>query len=87
MAEGDHDLTNIAKAIHELMEKDPFVPFRIVMTSGKEFLIERGGNLVEMRTEYFYALPGGDDFAFLRKNQIATVEGSKRKRPERRKAS
>jgi hypothetical protein len=83
----DHGRTNIIDAISELKHVDPFVPFRILLTSGDKYLIETGENLVELHSEYFYARPGGESFVFLRKNQIAAVERPERKRVARRKAS
>ena len=77
---------NIVSAILDLKNRDPFVPFRVVLTSGDKYLIESGENLVEMKTEFFYATPGGERFTFIRKNQIAAVEGPD-KQPPRRKAS
>jgi hypothetical protein len=79
--------TNILQAILELRYRDPFVPFRIVLSSGDKYLIARGGNLVEMNSEFFYAFPGGEGFVFLRKNQIAAVERTEDRRSSRRKAS
>jgi hypothetical protein len=79
--------TNILHAIMELKDREPFVPFRIILTSGDRFLIERGSNLVEMNSEFFYVFPGGESFVFLRKNQIAAVERPEDKRASRRKAS
>jgi hypothetical protein len=73
-------------AILELKHRDPFVPFRIVLTSGDGYTIETGANLVELRTEFFYATPGGERFMFIRKSQIAAVEGSEGRGTPRRKA-
>ena len=79
---------NIVGAILDLKGREPFVPFRIILTSGDRFLIENGSNLVELKNEFFYARPGGESFVFLRKAEIVAVE-----RPEnsekrsRRKAS
>jgi hypothetical protein len=78
---------NLVDAILEMKDREPFLPFRIVLASGDKYLIESGANLVEMRTEFFYASPRKDGFVFLRKNQIAAVEGSSEKRPPRRRAS
>ena len=80
---------DVISAILDLKNREPFVPFSIVLTGGDRYLIESGGNLVEMLTEFFYATPGGERFAFIRKYQIAAVEGPERsrKRPSRRKAS
>jgi hypothetical protein len=84
MADKPH---NILNAISDLKNRDPFVPFRILLTSGDRYLIESGGNLVEMKTEFFYAPPGGDSFVFMRKNQIAAVERPDERHTARRKAS
>jgi hypothetical protein len=81
------DTTDILKAIQDLKEAEPFIPFAILLTSGDRYVIKTGTNLVEMKSQYFYATPKGDDFAFLRKNQIAAIEGPEHKRPKRRKAS
>jgi hypothetical protein len=79
--------SNILDAIRELKGRDPFMPFRIVMTSGDKYDIEHGGNLVEMKTEFFYAFPRSDRFVLMRMNQIAAVERAEDKRAARRKAS
>ena len=80
---------NVISAILDLRNRDPFAPFTIVLTSGDRYVIESGENLVEMLTEFFYATPGGERFVFIRKNQIAAVEGPEgsRRRSPRRKAS
>jgi hypothetical protein len=70
---------NVVDAILDLKDRDPFVPFKVVLASGDKYLIERGANLVEMRTEFFYASPKKDGFVFIRKTQIAAVEGSQDK--------
>jgi len=80
---------NVVSAILDLKSRDPFSPFWIVMTSGDRYLIETAGNLVEMKSEFFYATPGGESFVFLRKSEIVTVERpeGKAKQPPRRKLS
>ena len=42
---------NVVDAILDLKDRDPFMPFKIVLVSGDKYLIETGANLVEMRTE------------------------------------
>lgn len=64
----------VVDAIRELKDREPFEPFRIVMSSGDKYRIERGSNLVEMATQFFYASPSTDHFVFLRMNQIVGVE-------------
>lgn len=65
---------SVIDAIRELKDRAPFEPFRIVMTSGDKYLITRGGNLVEMRTQFFYVNPDTDRFVFMRMAEIAAVE-------------
>ena len=79
---------NIVDGIRELKAQDPFAPFEIVVASGDRFRIDIADNLVEMKTEFFYAYPGSDRFALIRINQIVAVERlGTDKRPKRRKAS
>ena len=87
MAE-ESDRKNILDGIRELKNHEPFAPFEIVVSSGDRYRIDAPGNLVEMKTEFFYAYPSSDRFALIRMNQIVTVErlGTER-RPRRRKAS
>ena len=85
MADRDH--MNVVDVILDLKSRDPFEPFTIILTSGDRYLIEAGGNLVEMRTEFFYASPKTNRFVFLRKNQVAAVERDEKRPARRRKAS
>jgi len=89
MPEESKDLT-LLETIRELKKRDPFHAFSILMSSGDRYRIENGENLVEMKSEFFYAFPGGEKMAFIRTNQIAAVEefglkrGGKRRRNGRR---
>lgn len=79
---------NIVDGIRELKSKEPFAPFEIIVASGDRFRIDAAANLVEMKTEFFYAYPGSDRFALIRINQIVAVERlGANGRPKRRKAS
>jgi hypothetical protein len=87
MAE-ERERASVARTIAELKDAEPFVPFRIVMTSGDKYVIQQSNNFVEMRSEYFYALPDGESFVLLRKNQIAAIEKrTQNGRSRRRRAS
>jgi hypothetical protein len=77
----------VIDTIRELKDQTPFDPFLIVMASGDKYLIERGDNLVEMRTQYFYASPVTDKFVFLRMNQIVGIEHGSGKPTRSRKRS
>jgi hypothetical protein len=65
---------SIIDAVRELKAQSPFEPFRIVMTGGDKYQIDDGGNLVEMRTQFFYVNPRTDRFVFMRMSEIAAVE-------------
>jgi hypothetical protein len=79
----DEERTNILKSIRELKYGDPFSPFEIIISSGDRYLIENGDNLVEMKSEFFYAFPGGEKFVLIRINQIVAVERLGPRRPRR----
>jgi hypothetical protein len=78
MPEEPRDITMI-EAIRELKRREPLHSFSVVLTSGDRYVIENGEDLVEMKSELFYALPGGERFVFLRLNQIAAVEAGTEK--------
>jgi hypothetical protein len=75
MPEEPKDIS-LLQAIRDLKHRDPFHPFSIVLTSGDRYVIENGENLVEMKSEFFYAMPGGERFVFLRLNQIVAIEAT-----------
>lgn len=77
--------SRILNSIRELKEQEPFQPFTIVVSSGDRYVIEAPQNLVEMKSELFYAYPGGDKFVLIRINQIVAVERPGDRRPARRK--
>jgi hypothetical protein len=84
----DAERSNILESIRELKAQTPFSPFSVVVTSGDRYQIESPENLVEMRSELFYAYPNGDKFVLIRISQIVAVERSgEMKRRARRRAS
>ncbi|HSI34676.1 MAG: hypothetical protein ACAI43_27505 [Phycisphaerae bacterium] len=86
MADGER--LGVLKQIEELKTQVPFSPFLIVLSSGDRYLIEAPANLVEMKSELFYAFPGGDRFVLIRINQITAVERPEaRRQGHRRKVS
>ena len=64
----------ILRSIHELKGQDPFSPFVIIVSSGDRYRIDAPENLVEMKSEFFYAFPGGERFVLIRIDQIVAVE-------------
>ena len=76
---------NILDSIRELKAQEPFARFAIVMNSGERYVIEAPQNLVEMRTEFFYACPRSDRFVLMRITQISSVERLERGRTAKRR--
>jgi hypothetical protein len=84
----EEERLGVLEQIRELKGQDPFSPFIIVSSSGERYTIEAPENLVEMRSELFYAFPGGDRFVLIRISQITAVERREsRRNVRRRKAS
>ena len=75
--------------IRDYTRREPFQPFRIVMTSGDKYLIENPESLAIGGSQLHYYLPRSDKAVHMRLNQIAAVEGTEDlpKSPRRRKAS
>ena len=63
-------------AIIKLLEREPFQPFRIVLTSGKEYDVTNPHLVAVGKTEFTVYAPKSDNWAMLRMNQIASVETS-----------
>jgi|JRYD01.1.fsa_nt_gb hypothetical protein len=60
--------------IVEMLNREPFHPFRIVLTNGDRYDVLNPHLLAIGESQLFYAYPRSDRFAFLRLNQIAAVE-------------
>ena len=61
-------------SIRELLDRDPFQPFRIRASSGIGYEVRNPGLVVVMRTELFIAEPNSDRFALVPFLHIAGVE-------------
>ena len=82
MAEED---LGVLETVRDLRRRDPFVPFRIVMTSGESYTIANSELLAIGRSQLIYCFPQSDRVAHLRLNQIAAVEELETKKNGRRK--
>lgn len=60
--------------IREMLDSDPFRPFRIIMTSGDRYEVSNPHLLAIGQTEIFYCYPQSDQVAFIRINQIVCVQ-------------
>jgi hypothetical protein len=64
----------VLKTIRELPGRDPFVPFRIIMSSGDRCEIDDPRLIAPGATEIVCGRPRSDRFAHLRVAHIAAVE-------------
>ncbi len=60
--------------IRDMLDREPFHPFRVVLTSGDRYDVGSPHMRTIGETMIFYAYPRSDRFAYLRLNQIAAVE-------------
>ncbi len=73
--------------IRELLERDPFVPFRLVRSSGRHYEVYNPRMAVLLKSEIFVAFPGGDRSWLIPPLHVTAVEtlGNGRRRSARRK--
>lgn len=64
------------ESIRDMMNREPFVPFRIVLTSGKEYEIHNPDLVALGETQLTLYAPRSDKWAMLRIKEIASVESS-----------
>ena len=60
-------------AIRDLKRRSPFIPFRIVMSSGDQFLIQDPDALAIASSQLHYYPPRSGSAVHMRLNQIAAV--------------
>ena len=64
----------VLATIRDLRKREPFTPFRVVMSSGDKYTIEDSELLAIGNSQLIYCFPHSDRVAHLRLNQIAAVE-------------
>ena len=62
------------ESLKELLDRDPFVPFRIVLTSGKEYEITNPHLVALGESQITVYPPRSDKWSILRLNQIASLD-------------
>ena len=70
---GVEDVTSY-DTIRDHKNREPFIPFAIVMTSGDRFVIENGDALAMTSSQLHYFPPRADRAVHMRVSQIAFVE-------------
>ncbi len=69
----DKQELGILETIKEWRIRVPFIPFRIVMTSGQGYDIRHSELLAIGQSQMFYCFPKTDRVAHLRINQVSAV--------------
>ena len=60
--------------LKELLGRDPFVPFRIILTSGSTYDVSTPYQVAAGQSQLNYYYPKSDRWAILRLNQVASFE-------------
>ena len=61
-------------SLREMLHRDPFVPFRIVLTSGNHYDVVNPDMVAIGESTVFYLFPRSDRSAALRITQLAALE-------------
>jgi hypothetical protein len=84
MAEED---LGVLQTVRDLRARTPFVPFRVILSSGDAYVIKDSELLAIGQSQLIYCHPHSDRVAHLRMNQIAAIEELEEKpRQKRRRA-
>ncbi len=74
--------------IRELLNREPFLPFRLIMTSGKTYDVVSPNSAALLKSEVFVVFPDGERWAhvpFLHIASIETIANGRGRRTPRRK--
>lgn len=73
--------------LKELLQRDPFVTFSIVLTNGREYVVDSPYQVAIGKSQLNYYFPRSDRWAILRLNQIASFDVADGAGRRRRRAS
>jgi hypothetical protein len=77
----------ITADIRDFLRREPFVPFRLILSSGKHYDVVDPEMTVLMKSEIFIAFPGGERSAHVPLLHIASIEtpaNGRGRKPSRR---
>ncbi len=60
--------------IRELLDRDPFVPFRLVLSSGEHYDVVDPHSAALLKSEVFVVFPDGERWAHITLLHIASIE-------------
>jgi len=64
----------VIERLEELLRKEPFVPFRVILTNGHSYDVISPLMVAVGRTELSYYFPKSDKLAHLRLNRLTALE-------------
>ena len=67
-------MASTAENIRELLDREPFLPFRLIMTSGKTYEVVNPNSAMLLKSEVFVVFPDGERWAHVPFLHIASVE-------------
>jgi len=67
-------MASTAENIRELLDREPFLPFRLIMTSGKSYEVVSPNSAALLKSEVFVVFPDGERWAHVPFLHIASVE-------------
>ena len=67
-------MSSTSENIRELLEREPFLPFRLVMTSGKTYEVASPNSAMLLKTEVFVVFPDGERWSHVPFLHIASIE-------------
>jgi hypothetical protein len=65
-----------AKIVEEMLHREPFQPFRIITSSGKEYEVPNPGLVIVFKRDIFYAFPSKENHAWIPMMQVSSIEVS-----------
>lgn len=63
-----------AESIKELLHREPFVPFRLTLSSGGHYDIRNPERTVVMKSEIFIAFPDGERWSLVPLLHVSAME-------------
>jgi hypothetical protein len=64
----------VTETIREMLEREPFAPFRILSSCGEAFIVRDPHTVALLKSEVFIAQPNSDRRTFLPLMHVAAVE-------------
>lgn len=82
-------MSTTAHNLQEFLDREPFVPFRLVMTSGKTYDVVTANSAALLKSEIFVVFADGERYAHVPYLHIASIEtlanGKSRRSPRRKR--